>query len=51
MHSNATATQGLPLYSHGIALIPAEINNHMLSKECNEIIFPFPNLAATVEIW
>ena len=36
-------------YLHGLTLIMAWIGNHMPSKVCDEIAYPFPN--CTVEVW
>ena len=43
LHCDNVITWG-PLYWHGLALIPAWISNHMASKVCDEIIYPFPNV-------
>ena len=37
---------------HNLAIIPAWISNHMLSKVWDEITYPFPNFnGCTVEVW
>ena len=38
-----------PFYWRGWTLIPAWIRNHMSSKVCDEIVYPFPNFK--VEVW
>ena len=43
LHCDNVITWG-PLYWHGLALIPAWISNHMASKVCDKIIYPFPNV-------
>ena len=40
-----------PFYYYVLTLIPAWINNHMLSKVCDEITYPFLNFnSATIEV-
>ena len=49
MHHAEILLQG----PHGLTLIPAWISDHIPSKVCGEITYPFPNLndGCTVEVW
>ena len=39
-------------YQHDLTSIPAQISNHMPSKEWDEIAYPFPNFqGAAIEVW
>ena len=41
-----------PFSKHGLTLNRAWISNHMLSKMCDDIIYPVPNFnGSTVEVW
>ena len=41
-----------PFYLYGLTLIPTWVSDHIYSKVCEEITYPFPNFnGVTVEVW